>query len=175
MIGLLRATSGPLKGAEFALGTRTLLGRSGDSDIQLMEQAVSRRHALILLQGDGHYWLGDLDSTNGTFLGEERVESHRLQPGDVIHLGKSTLIYQELPQAGRGGAPAAGVVFQLLSGPAENATRGLPLPWLQKIWAEQRRRARDGAPDTLPVQLPEQAETTTVSLPPPSFLERRAL
>ncbi len=173
MVGLLRATSGPLTGSEFRLGGRTLVGRAGEADIQLMEQAVSRRHALILRRADGHFWIGDLSSTNGTFMGEERLEEHCLRPGDVIHLGKSTFVYREMALVPEMREATAADDLHLLSGPAELATQGLSLSWLQRIWARQRREARKGASDTLPIHLSERRDGPRAARPASGALSRR--
>ena len=53
-------------------GTRMVLGRSKDSDIQVEDANVSRRHAELRREG-GSWWLADLDSTNGTELNGKRV------------------------------------------------------------------------------------------------------
>ena len=55
-----------------------VLGRSKDSDIQVEDANVSRRHAELRREG-GSWWLVDLDSTNGTELNGKRaaVEGRR--------------------------------------------------------------------------------------------------
>jgi len=67
------------------------LGRSPQSTVRLhpKEKPVSAHHA-ILYVSPGQYVLQDLQSTNGTFLNEERVEEQaEVHPGDEIGFGKT--------------------------------------------------------------------------------------
>ncbi|HRV92459.1 MAG TPA: FHA domain-containing protein [Anaerolineae bacterium] len=52
---------------------RTVIGRESDSDIQIDDRQVSRRHAEIALTPDGYYVLRDLGSKNGRFLNGQSV------------------------------------------------------------------------------------------------------
>lgn len=70
------------------------VGRSRDNEIILNDPFVSRHHAQLRLRF-GAYTLFDNDSQHGTFVNDVRVHEHRLQPGDVIMMGKSKLIYVE--------------------------------------------------------------------------------
>ena len=81
------------------LGKRYLLdrpvltiGRSGDNDVVLVSDSVSRQHARIERRGNETFSV-DLNSTNGTYLndGAQRVELHRLSPGDRIKVGDTIL------------------------------------------------------------------------------------
>src|SRR5574337_1041573 len=56
---------------------------------------VSRRHAHIFLKG-GAPFIEDLGSTNGTFLGEQRLDEHAvpLKDGDVIAFGGRHFVYR---------------------------------------------------------------------------------
>ena len=99
----LRATAGPLLGAIYLLRKRASLGRAGDCDIQIINDGVSRRHAKIVAAGDGHE-LVDLGSNNGTFVGNKRVERHRLRAGDEIRVMQSSFVYEPRP-AGEDDAP----------------------------------------------------------------------
>lgn len=56
---------------------------------------ISRRHARLLRRPDG-WFLEDLQSTNGTFLNENRLspgQPARLNHGDLVRLGQLTLIF----------------------------------------------------------------------------------
>jgi serine/threonine protein kinase/pSer/pThr/pTyr-binding forkhead associated (FHA) protein len=67
----------------------TTVGRGADSGILLSSPSVSRRHALF--QRDGwRVWLTDLNSTNGTYVNDERMDSNQrimLYLGDQITFG----------------------------------------------------------------------------------------
>ena len=62
------------------------LGRSNDAYIVVNDEGVSRKHAMLIPDGDS-YLLMDTASANGTFVGGERVEQRLLKDGDIIQLG----------------------------------------------------------------------------------------
>ena len=68
------------------------IGREAGNAIQVDDHEVSRRHAEIRRVGDG-YVLGDLKSSNGTFVNDARIERSELSSGDRIRLGRTILIY----------------------------------------------------------------------------------
>jgi DNA-binding winged helix-turn-helix (wHTH) protein len=71
-----------------------LIGRAADALISVASSKVSRRHARILVDGDGAT-LEDLGSKNGTFLGERRLEVPvELRQGDRIVVGPVELIFR---------------------------------------------------------------------------------
>jgi hypothetical protein len=71
-----------------------LLGREGDATILIPQKSVSRRHARIVVTGDGAL-LEDLGSKNGTWLNERRIQSpEELSDGDEIRLGSAPLIFR---------------------------------------------------------------------------------
>src|SRR5215467_9038845 len=62
------------------------IGRNPESDIVVEEARVSWRHAVIRL--DGSTWLlEDLGSTNGTFVGVQRVQRVQITADTVVRLG----------------------------------------------------------------------------------------
>ncbi|MGL4419856.1 MAG: diguanylate cyclase [Gemmataceae bacterium] len=64
-----------------------VIGRGDDADIQINNNSVSRRHAKIEPTTDG-YFVVDLQSTNGTFVGDFQVSTpQRLRDGDYIRIG----------------------------------------------------------------------------------------
>jgi pSer/pThr/pTyr-binding forkhead associated (FHA) protein len=66
-----------------------LVGRGGDCDLRLAEEAVSRHHCLIRVTGDSAD-VSDLGSSNGTFLNGQRIISQApLHTGDVLRIGLS--------------------------------------------------------------------------------------
>ncbi len=73
---------------------RMAIGRSPDAEIFLDDITVSRNHALLVRRRDGVY-IDDLGSLNGTYVNRHRIESHRLQPGDELQVGKYKLTYLE--------------------------------------------------------------------------------
>jgi FHA domain-containing protein len=68
------------------------VGRSETNDCAIPHPSISGSHCQIVV-GDGSAQLADLGSTNGTFLGEERVQQVSLRDGERIRLGEVELMY----------------------------------------------------------------------------------
>ena len=75
-------------------GDRMSIGRTPDASVFLDDVTVSRNHALLVRREDGFY-IDDLGSLNGTYVNRRRIESHRLEDGDEIQIGKYKLSYLE--------------------------------------------------------------------------------
>jgi pSer/pThr/pTyr-binding forkhead associated (FHA) protein len=73
---------------------RMSIGRSPDAEVFLDDVTVSRNHALLVRRQDGLY-IDDLGSLNGTYVNRRRIESHKLEDGDEIQIGKYKLSYLE--------------------------------------------------------------------------------
>ena len=84
--------SGPIPGSSFYLEkTEVTLGRDLANDIPVPDQEISRRHARFVVRTDGVY-IEDLGSTNGTFLGNQRVtDPVPLRRGDQVRIGATTV------------------------------------------------------------------------------------
>src|SRR5262245_33340155 len=79
--------AGPAMGTRYPLEKIDLvLGRAPDCHIVLDEDSVSRQHVRIEVSPTGYYAV-DLDSTNGTFVNDVRIESARLRDGDSLRVG----------------------------------------------------------------------------------------
>lgn len=52
------------------------IGRGSDNDVVLGSKQVSRNHAVLSVL-DGQLYVKDLDSSNGTFINDERIESNK--------------------------------------------------------------------------------------------------
>ena len=69
------------------------IGRSPQCDIFIDDAVVSAEHALIERvpkaqpQGAAAYYVRDLNSTNGTFVNNEKIERHKLLHEDLIRIG----------------------------------------------------------------------------------------
>ena len=89
---VIRAGGGRV-GESFALDhDRMTIGRRPDSDVFLDDVTVSRDHALIVRRG-GDWHLDDLGSLNGTYVNRHRIETHHLQDGDELQVGKYKLTF----------------------------------------------------------------------------------
>ncbi|MBO0924421.1 FHA domain-containing protein [Cellulomonas sp. zg-ZUI199] len=91
----LVVTEGPLRGTTLPLGSSAVLvGRAPSCTLVLDDDYSSSRHARIFPQGD-RWFVEDLGSTNGTFVGESRVEQPTPVPtGTPIRVGQSLLELQ---------------------------------------------------------------------------------
>ena len=89
---VIRAGGGRV-GESFPLdGDRLTIGRRPDSDIFLDDVTVSRDHSLVVRRG-GDLYLDDLGSLNGSYVNRRRIESHRLEDGDELQIGKYKLTF----------------------------------------------------------------------------------
>jgi signal transduction histidine kinase/CheY-like chemotaxis protein len=85
--------TGPSSGRVFRFKHQAILGRDLEADVQLDAADVSRRHARIWHQDEGHWRIEDLGSANGTQVnGDELQAARSLSFGDRIQLGGSSLL-----------------------------------------------------------------------------------
>ncbi len=92
---LVIRSGGGRSGESFTIDQeRMSIGRTPDAAVFLDDVTVSRNHALVVHREDGHY-IDDLGSLNGTYVNRRRIESHRLEDGDEIQIGKYKLSYLE--------------------------------------------------------------------------------
>jgi len=81
--------------SECAVGTHPItIGRLPDNNLVIDNPAVSGRHARVYREGN-HYVLEDLKSTNGTFVNDKPIARHTLLEGDVILVGKHTVVFTQ--------------------------------------------------------------------------------
>ena len=75
-----------------------IIGRDPDCACSLASNTVSAHHARLSYH-QGHWWLEDLDSTNGTLLNQEPVTVPTVvTPGDQIRCGEAILQVAEQDQ-----------------------------------------------------------------------------
>ena len=125
----LRVVEGADRGRVYkSLAAPVTIGREEGNSIQLNDERVSRFH--IRIQFDqGQLVLTDLESTNGTKINGEETHLRILRHGDVISVGRSTLLYGTREEINR------------RLGPLQEHPRTVP----------QQERAR---PESSPVPLP---------------------
>jgi predicted component of type VI protein secretion system len=75
-------------------GGRTRIGRSPECEIFLDDVTVSRNHA-VLVESDGHFFVEDQGSLNGTFVNRRRIDNQELENGDELQIGKYRLTFVE--------------------------------------------------------------------------------
>ena len=86
----LQIVDGPNAGQSVPLGTEPiLLGRGTDAAIRLDDDYVSTRHARFATNGE-QWFVEDLGSTNGTYIGSQRITSPvPVAIGTSVRLGKT--------------------------------------------------------------------------------------
>jgi len=96
--GLILLTSHPGSrdaGAIFRLSSdRITIGRSTVCDVCIEEPSMSSEHARMVFS-DNAWRVINLLSTNGVFVNEQKVFSHRLHDGDEIRLGRARLRFRD--------------------------------------------------------------------------------
>jgi pSer/pThr/pTyr-binding forkhead associated (FHA) protein len=88
----LAVLEGPLAGTTVELAASPiLLGRAQEATLVLEDDYASGRHARLFPQGT-RWFLEDLGSTNGTFLGENQLtRAQPVEPGQKIRIGKTVM------------------------------------------------------------------------------------
>jgi class 3 adenylate cyclase len=81
-----------------------VVGRSEEAHLLIADPWISSMHAMFERRGD-ELWVVDLDSRNGTFVGDERVTEGRVIDGAVVRFGR-TEVRIDLKKGGRAPAPA---------------------------------------------------------------------
>jgi hypothetical protein len=82
------------RGMIYDLDGEIVLGRGERAEIRLQDPFASSRHALIYEQGNVIV-IEDLESTNGTYLNEELLQTPRpLHPGDRVRIGDSEFEFE---------------------------------------------------------------------------------
>jgi class 3 adenylate cyclase len=66
----------------------TVVGRSEEAHLLIADPWISSMHAMFERRGD-EIWVVDLDSRNGTFVGDERVTEGRVIDGAVVRFGRT--------------------------------------------------------------------------------------
>jgi pSer/pThr/pTyr-binding forkhead associated (FHA) protein len=87
----LEILNGGFEGMTYDLNTEEIvIGRNPTTDITLLDEGISREHAVIHYDADAPgYVIEDLQSTNGTRVNGKRVRSAPLDEGDEIQIGQT--------------------------------------------------------------------------------------
>jgi hypothetical protein len=91
---------GTMKGRSFNFDDNTVfIGRSFKNDIQISDNAISRKHLKIFKIGK-RFFIEDLKSTNGTLINGEPIasgESYEVNDSDSIQIGGTVIRLDDLP------------------------------------------------------------------------------
>jgi Nif-specific regulatory protein len=108
-------------------GRTVTIGRAATNQIVVKDERASRNHAEVFLT-QGHWTVRDLESRNGTFVGERQVRGdYALEAGDIIRIAQCQLAYvHDLSQAFTDGSTIA----RKPPGPDDTAITAAPRPSL---------------------------------------------
>ncbi|ENX10394.1 MULTISPECIES: FHA domain-containing protein [Acinetobacter] len=162
----LQAITGEFTGQELNIERDMLVGRHQDADILLQSADISRRHAALLLK-DQQLWVQDLNSSNGTFINDARIEQEtELHDGDILQF--ASFVFSVL-------APAAATELpEIEAEPVTANTHDQGMPSIAERAAETP-ITRDGMPQQVaipkPAPIPEGVQVQAVPEPQPVALE----
>jgi pSer/pThr/pTyr-binding forkhead associated (FHA) protein len=88
----LAVTSGPMLGHVFRLTKPKVIVGRAEADVQLDDPEVSRRHCVVEVRGIAAT-LTDLETTNGTAVDGQRIQSAELRHLSEFQLGSTTLMF----------------------------------------------------------------------------------
>jgi pSer/pThr/pTyr-binding forkhead associated (FHA) protein len=109
------------KGRSYELKVdKTTIGRVEDNTFPIAEPSVSSHHCEVLLRGSDVV-IKDLNSTNGTFINNEKISESVLKPGQTLRLGQIELRLE----TGDASAPAPSASVPSSSAPGAS---GAPAP-----------------------------------------------
>ncbi len=152
-----------------------LIGRATECQIQTQDGLVSRRHARVIY--DGSYWIEDLGSANGVYVGNERVQKYKLKPGDTFRCGHVEVRFEveDMNRTAIGVSPGVVVPMPPLAAPpvvkvplpsAPPPAAAAPLSFAEAA-AQQRAAEKRGSAAASAV-VPPAAATPPLAGPPPA-------
>ena len=95
---VLRSRSMPLyKDIPIFHGTNTLGKNPGRVEHVIDDSVASRTHCMLVGSEQG-VDLTDLNSSNGTFVNNKQVRMQSLAKGDMVKIGKTTMVFVPVPQ-----------------------------------------------------------------------------
>jgi polysaccharide biosynthesis/export protein len=133
----------------------TVIGRSNNADLVLPDPDISDFHARIIKHTFG-YTVEDLQSAEGTFLQDRRVNHARLVDGDVLRLGKTLVTFMGDQTNARKGVPKAQTLALV---PTRATARGMaPHEAVMRVQYSPAGAERDAAMQASRDQIPAKAE-----------------
>lgn len=94
VLARLTMQSGPMKGRSYRFHQDvTTIGRTNGNDLVISGRTVSRRHARLWF-AEGHWYLEDIGSANGTLVNSTRLfQTVTLNDGDVVNFGDEIVVF----------------------------------------------------------------------------------
>ena len=113
----IRSREGDTRSLEIAK-ERLVIGREEGCDLLLEDDKVSREHAALSVNPEGHIIVEDLRSTNGTYVNGRRItEPTHLGPDDELRIGESQINASATE-------PGTGAPRTMLAGPGMTVQQG---------------------------------------------------
>lgn len=78
---------------------RRAVGRSKENDLAIEDPSVSKMHGSLVLNAEGQLLVADTGSTNGTFVGGERIAYGRAYPienGGIVKFGNIDVTFERV-------------------------------------------------------------------------------
>lgn len=155
---------GPHAHAVYVLGPSATFGRGSATDVQILDQRVSRQHARVTLEADGSVVLTDLSSCNGTYVHGSKITRRTLCEGDRIQIGFAEYVYECIP----GGQRTSSVFENKLTNRGTLGTTIVRKSAKEMLDTPTRQMpALQPRPLQLPQLVKEQAEPAAVAVQPP--------
>lgn len=96
----VRLKNGPAKGQTFEISDAPLnVGRDPTCTIQVVDKGASRNHSEIFRIGEMCF-IRDLESRNGTYVNESKIDEELLREGDRIQIGGTLLVFESADRPG---------------------------------------------------------------------------
>jgi len=94
VLARLTMQSGPMKGRAYRFHQDvTTIGRITGNDLVISGRTVSRRHARLWF-AEGHWYLEDMGSANGTLVNSTRLfQTVTLNDGDIVNFGDEVAVF----------------------------------------------------------------------------------
>ncbi|HEY3176164.1 MAG TPA: FHA domain-containing protein [Candidatus Polarisedimenticolia bacterium] len=87
----LEVTDGPMRGKTFRLSRRVVVVGREEAGITIPDPMISRSHASLEVLDVDTIILRDLSSTNGTYHNDHLIAFSKIQDGDEIRIGSTTM------------------------------------------------------------------------------------
>lgn len=140
----LQAITGEFTGQEISVERDMLVGRHQDADLLLQSADISRRHAALLLK-DQQLWVQDLNSSNGTFINDLKIEQEtELHDGDILQF--ASFMFSVL-------APVDAKLPEIEAEPAPSTSHDQGMPSIAER-AVETPISRDGMPQQVAIPKP---------------------
>jgi len=90
---LLKTEDGPT--IEFPVLRKCTLGRSRSCDLTVDDQKMSAKHGMFHFDDKGQLYYTDLESTNGSFLNNSKIQKIHFKVNETLRLGNTSIMIDE--------------------------------------------------------------------------------